>query len=150
MINLDEKTDIINETLKKISFILNQSRKQELNRESFIKDILRLIFCDEKDLNKIRFPNISSESKNEFNLVIKFVDLLYYIFGLPKITREKIYDNKLKNHNDKTIINFLEKLNFLSNNVKCIGSSKIDELFNIIFPLLKNQFLVYLLQKLDL
>ena len=80
MINLDEKTDIINETLKKISFILNQSRKQELNRESFIKDILRLIFCDEKDLNKIRFPNISSESKNEFNLVIKFVDLLYYIF----------------------------------------------------------------------
>ena len=62
MINLDEKTDIINETLKKISFILNQSRKQELNRESFIKDILRLFFCDEKDLNKIRFPNISSET----------------------------------------------------------------------------------------
>ena len=62
MINLDEKADIINETLKKISFILNQSRKQELNRESFIKDILRLIFCDEKDLNKIRFPNISSET----------------------------------------------------------------------------------------
>lgn len=133
---------IVEDALTKISNICNKANEPDLPNEENIKFILVLIFTEEKDKTKFIFPDINrTKNKNEFNLIIKFVDLLFNIFQMAKKDRISIYSapiNTIKENNINNSINSIQKH---INSVKRIkkDETNLDDLYKILFEKLKIQ-----------
>ena len=84
-----------------------------------------MIFINDDEFTNIVYPSIPIRDKSEFQLVNKYVELINYIFGLPKNNRNNIYSKKNDSIDDNKLKEIINQIIKKIDNITCI-KSQID------------------------
>ena len=112
-------------TLENVKEILSTSYENFHSSEIIIREQLGLIFINDDELTNIVYPSIPIRDKSEFQLVNKYVELINYIFGLPKNNRNNIYSKKNDSIDDNKLKEIINQIIKKIDNITCI-KSQID------------------------
>ena len=125
-------------TISKIFSILEQDVKKETKNDSLLKDFIKIMFSKDSESNIIAFPKVEEEHQK---LLVKFIELVYSIFQLTKDQRDNLWIIDTQKIKDKNISRLIYELDALQNIEVEFQNEKIDNLWNIIFPLIiKNKY----------
>lgn len=113
--------------LTKVNYIIsqNEEEEEEAKYDSIIKHLTNIIFKNDIN-NKFIFP-IIKYGKSE--LLIKFVDLIYEIFGKSKKTREEPYNMNQKNITDNEISKIIVEIDSYKDIDSILEKDKIKDLY---------------------
>ena len=138
-----EKEEFVQElTLQRVNEILSKPNEDFLSNENIIKDILRIIFTnDDEKFTQIVFPTIQKQNENEFHLINKIVELINYIFNMPKEKRKAIYSFGISSIGNDKINKIIKQIAKKIKEIECIkfDSKNIDNLYTIIYKFFEKQ-----------
>ena len=138
-----EKEEFVQElTLQRVNEILSKPNEDFLSNENIIKDILRIIFTnDDEKFTQIVFPTIQKQNENEFHLINKIVELINYIFNMPKEKRKAIYSVGISSIGNDKINKIIKQIAKKIKEIECIkfDSKNIDNLYTIIYKFFEKQ-----------
>ena len=93
-------------------------KKSTLNVDNAIIFIIKEIFCNNTN-EDVKFPNISRKrNKNEYNLIVKFIDLMNVMFEYDIEKRDKIYKSPVKSIKYNELINIISAIDKYIKNVE--------------------------------
>ena len=99
---------------EKVAVILQQKKEQELEEDSILKHIIKIIFINN---GNFQYPKI----KQHYMLLQNFVEIISFLFNMHKKKRGKYYKKRIEDIKDelviKTINSFkkIQNVHFLSN-----------------------------------
>ena len=137
-----EKEEFVQElTLQRVNEILSKPNEDFLSNENIIKDILRIIFTNDGKFTQIVFPTIQKQKENEFHLINKIVELINYIFNMPKEKRKAIYSVGISSIGNDKINKIIKQIAKKIKDIECIkfDSKNIDNLYTIIYKFFEKQ-----------
>ena len=150
--NIEKEEFVKDLTLQRVNEILSKPNEDCLSNQNIIKDILRIIFTSNEDIIKdiLRiiftndenvFPTIQKQNENEFLLINKIVELINYIFNIPKEKRKEIYSVGISAIGDDKINKIIKQIEKKTKDIECIklDSKNIDNLYTIIYKLFEKQ-----------
>ena len=125
-------------TISKIFSILEQDAQNETKNDSLLKEVIRIMFSKDLESNIIVFPHVEEEHQK---LLIKFIELIYLMFQIPKKQRDNLWKIDVKNIKDKNISNLIYELEASQNIEVKFPNKKVADLCDLIFPFnVKNKY----------
>ena len=125
-------------TISKIFSILEQDAQNETKNDSLLKEVIRIMFSKDLESNIIVFPHVEEEHQK---LLIKFIELIYLMFQIPKKQRDNLWKIDVKNIKDKNISNLIYELEASQNIEIEFPNKKVADLSDFIFPFnVKNKY----------
>ena len=113
-------------TFTKVNYIMSKNEEEEESKyDSIIKHLTNIIFKNDIN-NKFIFP-IIKYGKSE--LLIKFVDLIYEIFGKSKKKREELYNMNPKNITDNEISKIIVEIDSYKDIDSVLEKDKFKDLY---------------------
>ena len=116
------------EIITKIRTILSQKQSEELEQDKIYKMKIKLLFGLREGQKEINFPVI----ENNNQILIKFIELINFIFEKKQSERYLLYHTNLCNIKEKNIITFIQDIQELEIFRIQINRNELDELFTIL------------------
>ena len=118
--------------LEKLSFILEQDKKDEILNDKLYKYQLNILF--QKSENNSFNYNLVQESHSG-KIIFKIIEILYMLFNVKKDERESLYNSDVMEIENKELKILLAELNVLQKYELEINSNLVN-LFNVVSELI--------------
>ena len=118
--------------LEKLSFILEQDKKDEILNDKLYKYQLNILF--QKSENNSFNYNLVQESHSG-KIIFKIIEILYMLFNVKKDERESLYNSDVMEIENKELKTLLAELNVLQKYELEINSNLVN-LFNVVSELI--------------